>query len=920
MRLGFLFFLFATIFGMCDLYAFSKLNEVDSLNNLLSGNAILELNSDNPLLRKYTYKNDSLFTAQVLSLIEDAQTVNNKDKEFKGLLFLGQLNLHKHNYLLAEHYFLKAQKKALSDTQFYVSTIKLAEIKIEIGQVLEALEYLRQCKEKVVNSENKTAHAQVLLKEGFCYTQLKNFDIAENTYNEAYSIIESNSLRALYGEIFKYRGHLNYVQLNYLNALANFYKSLEFFEQDTVIVNYAIILDYIGKIYFYQGNNTKALEYFNDAKILYLRLDDVKSLGMINLQIAQSNLKLKQFETARIHLNQALEYFNLINFNLGIAAVNLKFSDIYISLNYPDSAAIYLNKITPQFSKINLDVFELDFYVQNARYYIAQKNTDSVLYFAKKVESLKQLDLKEEILAYNILSDAYCYIGNYKQAFNYKSKITNLKDSVNQKINSYEIKILQSELELSQKKVVIEYLTSEREIQNQTIEENKVTLERQRVYTYLGITVSLFLTLFAFLLATFLHQKRKDNKKLSLRNKQIAQHKEEIELQSQHLLEVNEELEKLSIIARETDNGIKIMNAVGRVLWLNEGYTKMHGFTLDELQDVENLDLLGEQANIDIQQLVNVWYGDKQPITYESLNKTKANKDIWVQTTLTPILGEGGKIDKMIAIDSNINALKQAEKEILIKNQDITSSISYAKRIQEAMMTPFNILTDHYKNSFIFYKPKSIVSGDFYWMTYRHDKLVVVCADSTGHGVPGAFMSMIGMSFLNKIVNEKGFVSPAIILNRMRMNIINHLHQDVNEPTTSDGMDMSVITIDIRNNHLEFAGAMNPVVIVRKDDFIELKPDRMPVGYFDNEDRPFSATTLKLEPNDHIYMYTDGFYDQFGGKSGAKMKSQRFKNILTKASNEPVGNQKKFIKDEFNAWKGNHSQVDDVLIMGIHVN
>jgi PAS domain S-box-containing protein len=545
---------------------------------------------------------------------------------------------------------------------------------------------------------------------------------------------------------------------------------------------------------------------------------------------------------------------------------------------------------------------------------------DSAVYFANKAEALPNSDILEQIDCQNLLADVYSFANNYKKAFAYKTTASNLRDSVNKKINSYEIRILQSELELSQKKVVIENLNNERIIQNKTLEENKVALEKQKVLIYLGLVVTLSIVIIAFLLAYFLNQKKKDNNILQARNQQIAQHQEEIELQSQHLLEVNAELEELSIIARETDNGIKIMNAVGRVIWVNEGYTRMHGYTLEELQKIENLDLLGEHANINIQQLVNVWYGDKQPITFESLNKTKEGIEIWVQTTLTPILEGNGKIDRMIAIDSNITALKKAEHEILVKNQDITSSISYAKRIQEAMMTPFSILTEQYKNSFCFYKPKSIVSGDYYWMAYRHNRLVVACADSTGHGVPGAFMSMIGMSFLNKIVIEKGFVSPDIILNRMRMNIINHLRQDGSLSLAGDGMDMSVITIDPRNNKMEFAGAMNPIVIVRKNELIELKPDRMPVGYFDNEDRPFTSTNINLEPNDQIYLYTDGYYDQFGGPSGAKMKSHRFKNILKKAAQEPIDRQQEFFENEFNKWKGEYPQVDDILIMGINIS
>jgi serine phosphatase RsbU (regulator of sigma subunit) len=329
---------------------------------------------------------------------------------------------------------------------------------------------------------------------------------------------------------------------------------------------------------------------------------------------------------------------------------------------------------------------------------------------------------------------------------------------------------------------------------------------------------------------------------------------------------------------------------------------------------------LGNNANVNIQQLVNVWYGDKQPITFESLHKTKSGKDIWIQTTLTPILDESGKIYRMIAIDSDISKLKNIESELLEKNEDITSSISYAKQIQQAMMPPFSIINDFYQDSYYLLKPKSIVSGDFYWTTFKNNRLVVVCADSTGHGVPGAFMSMIGMSFLNKIVNEKGFVAPDIILNRMRKNIITHLHQSKSGTVSNDGMDMAVVSIDVENYQLDFAGAMNPIYIIRNNNLIELKPDKMPVGFIEIKERPFSSTSLSLEKNDTVFMFTDGYQDQFGGKTGNKMKRQKLKNIFIEAATLPSEEQGLFIENEFYKWKGNNHQVDDVLIISLIIN
>ena len=152
------------------------------------------------------------------------------------------------------------------------------------------------------------------------------------------------------------------------------------------------------------------------------------------------------------------------------------------------------------------------------------------------------------------------------------------------------------------------------------------------------------------------------------------------------------------------------------------------------------------------------------------------------------------------------------------------------------------------------------------------------------------------------------------------MSIISQLNQSNAEHVAGDGMDMSIISIDLNTNVLEFAGAMNPIIIMRGEDMIELKPDRMPVGFFDNEDRPFSLTNLNLQPKDQIYMFTDGYYDQFGGRNGSKMKGNRFKTILKECAHKPIETQIQIIEEHFNRWKGDQPQVDDILILGIKVN
>lgn len=595
--------------------------------------------------------------------------------------------------------------------------------------------------------------------------------------------------------------------------------------------------------------------------------------------------------------------------NLIIVVTLIGLSIVSVAFNSLCAQKIPADSISPQLQTL----------YEKAHGFDELNMADSALKYANKgLDFSKNItDLMLSVKLYQSIAESFLSENDSTTALQVLLKADALNDSLFVLLDHYGEDYLLKLNESKKQKELISDLTKERSKQNMAIQENKKTIEQQKALIFLGLIVSGFFIIIVVILLALVNQKRKAFNYLTDTNKKIAQQKEEIESQRQHLIEANKELDKLSIVARETDNGIKIMDAVGKVTWVNEGYTKLHGYRLEDLQNIEGFNLLGEESNINIQELVSVWYGDKKPISFESLAKTKNGEEIYLQTTLTPILNEKEKVEKMIAIESDITPIKKAEKEILSKNLDITASISYAKRIQEAMIPPFSILTQHYPNSFCFYEPKSIVSGDFYWISMRNNRLIVVCADATGHGVPGAFMSLLGISFLNKIVNEKGFVSPATILNRLRMNIINHLNQSGNGKVAGDGLDLSMVSIDIDNQMLEFSGAMNPIYILRKGDFIELKGDRMPVGFFDNEDRPFSTTSFSIKQHDQLFMFSDGYYDQFGGEHSHKMKTQRFKDILLNCADKTANDQYQIIEQGFHNWKNNHPQVDDVLVLGI---
>jgi serine phosphatase RsbU (regulator of sigma subunit) len=257
------------------------------------------------------------------------------------------------------------------------------------------------------------------------------------------------------------------------------------------------------------------------------------------------------------------------------------------------------------------------------------------------------------------------------------------------------------------------------------------------------------------------------------------------------------------------------------------------------------------------------------------------------------------------------------------KNKDITDSIKYASRIQHALLTTEDYISKHLKDYFILFKPRDIVSGDFYWAFIPQEKadsgeVIMAACDCTGHGVPGAFMSLLNISMLNEAVVERKISRPDQVLNAIRANVIKALNPD-GKSETKDGMDCALISLDLQKNTILAACANNPVLIIRGNDCIEMPADNMPVGIQDSEIKPFTLNTFNLQKGDCIYLFTDGYADQFGGPKGKKLKHKYFQQLLVDNAHLPMKEQKKVLEKAFEDWKGILEQTDDVCVIGIRV-
>ncbi|MDD2565160.1 MAG: SpoIIE family protein phosphatase, partial [Salinivirgaceae bacterium] len=278
-----------------------------------------------------------------------------------------------------------------------------------------------------------------------------------------------------------------------------------------------------------------------------------------------------------------------------------------------------------------------------------------------------------------------------------------------------------------------------------------------------------------------------------------------------------------------------------------------------------------------------------------------------------------------ILLKNKNNEIRSQKDEIEKQSEKIKASIQYARRIQTAVLPPDEYLDRILPDHFVFFQPRDIVSGDFYWLTEKGSKTIVAVADCTGHGVPGAFMSMLGTAFLNEIINkivENKHISElqaGEILTELRKYIMNSLHQKGEANDAKDGMDIVLIIIDHKEQKIQYAGANNALFVVHDGELIVYEPDAMPISYQREMTDRFATKEFKYTTNDTLYLCTDGYVDQFGGEKGRKFMVKRFKKMLVEINKMSMRKQGQTLKKTIEAWKGDTFQVDDMLIMGIRL-
>ncbi|HTB05679.1 MAG TPA: SpoIIE family protein phosphatase [Bacteroidia bacterium] len=556
--------------------------------------------------------------------------------------------------------------------------------------------------------------------------------------------------------------------------------------------------------------------------------------------------------------------------------------------NEKETAIEFSNAIGSVYARM----FENENDIHADEYYELAKN-----YYEKSLE----LDSTQTSARYNLVVLETNY--KTKQARQLKEE-SERKDQVILNLNAVkeleDVKLHESQYqEDAQKKTVIILMNEQekKDMQTKADEERKDALaekekQKQKLILWLVISGLFIVVVFASLIYRNARQKEK----------------------------LNKELARLSFVVGKSTNTLMIFNDKMELEWVNNTFFDTYGMSVEQFKEERGTTIIDLSSHPEIEKLVQECIDKKTGVSYESETSNVGLGKRWFQSMLSPIFDEEGKLQNIMVIDSDITELKNIEGELRQKNKDITDSIQYAKRIQQSILPSEQTIKGLLSDSFILYKPKDIVSGDFYWIggVENNSKVIAAAVDCTGHGVPGALLTIVGNDLLNHIINETGIYKPKDILKEMNSAIISRFASN-NDMYSRDGMDMAIVTIDKTSNNysLSFSGAYNPLYVIRDNELMEMNPLRHSIGSIPAEQSAnIIDHNLALKKGDVVYLFSDGYADQLSGKTGKKYMKGRFKQLLLDIHKKPLTEQKTILEHTHIEWRGTTFQTDDMLVMG----
>lgn len=515
------------------------------------------------------------------------------------------------------------------------------------------------------------------------------------------------------------------------------------------------------------------------------------------------------------------------------------------------------------------------------------------------------------------------------------------------------------EAQINQKQIEVDLANNELQERDKDLQEraeriraqeaelqSQATTKNEQKTQLIGVII--FIAVVIFLIALIIRSIRariRANVALRKKNMELNQQKAEIDKQAEQLEGINKELEKLSIVAGKTQNAIVIMDRNGYFEWVNAGFTRFFGYTLQLLRNERDENIVNVSGNKSIRNILFKCVSNKQTIVFENESHTRSGKVIATQTTLTPILNEKGDVTQLVAIYSDINKLKEQEAAIRSQNEEllqqkntlemqktqieeqtksIKKGIDYAQTIQQTILPPKELITKYF-DCFVLFRPKDIVSGDFYWFSTAKEGdrnyQFIGDFDCTGHGVPGAFMSLIGNRVLNEVINVRNTYSPRDIMDALNVGIIKALKQE--QSTNNDGMDTCLCRVEQIGEHdykVVFCGAKRPLYYLPTDaeEVQQLKGDRKSIGGTQKKrgNIQFTDQEIILHSGDSMFLCSDGISDQCDHER-KKFGSDRFVNMIYQYRNEPMKHQGELFSKELDDFRGSEEQRDDISVIGI---
>ncbi|MCE3281241.1 MAG: pas/pac sensor protein [Bacteroidetes bacterium] len=378
-------------------------------------------------------------------------------------------------------------------------------------------------------------------------------------------------------------------------------------------------------------------------------------------------------------------------------------------------------------------------------------------------------------------------------------------------------------------------------------------------------------------------------------------------------------------ILEKLNSLIVVVNKSGKVEYVSPSAKRILGFEPEQLMGEGwwelTRDNVTERENIRSLALKQLEQESLlATVPYERVLKTSAGAEKWILWNTSK-----GPMNTLVGIGHDITDRKKAELQLLEKNKeleqhnkDMVDSIQYASRIQEAILPDVQKIRETFKDAFVLYEPKDVVSGDYYFFYKKKNKVFVAAVDCTGHGVPGALMSIIANGILKEVIVKKGIEEPSDILYALDDELFLALNKQ-DGGITYDGMDVSLGVFDLENNTLTYSGAFRPMLMIRNNEIIEFEGNRYPIGFYGDVSKKFVSLTTDLQENDTFYFFTDGYCDQFGGEKKKKFNRKRFKELLLSAQSMEMEEQESFLQYALLNWRQEEEQMDDILVMGVKI-